>query len=162
MNDPVTYEVFCSLSPTWTQPSNKCVYRKYGGQCCCCSGAQSCLLFATPRTAARQASLSFTTSQSLLKLMSIQSMIHPTISSSVVPFSSCLQSFPASGSFPVSQLFASGGQSIGVSASTSGLTMNIWYWSPLKWTDWISLQSKVHWPPAWSCTDHVTNHELIT
>ena len=67
---------------------------------------------------------------------------HPTISSSVVPFSSCPQSFPASGSFPVSQLFASGGQSIGVSASTSVLPMNTQDWSPLGWTSWISLKSK--------------------
>ena len=67
---------------------------------------------------------------------------HPTISSSVVPFSSCPQSFPASGSFPVSQLFASGGQSIGVSASTSVLPMCTQDWSPLGWTGWISLQSK--------------------
>ena len=58
---------------------------------------------------------------------------HPTISSSVIPFSSCPQSFPASGSFPVSQFFASGGQSIGVSASASVLTMNIQDWSPLGW-----------------------------
>ena len=67
---------------------------------------------------------------------------HPTISSSVVPFSSCLQSFPASGSFQMSQLFASGGQSTGVSASTSVLPMNTQDWSPLEWTGWISLQSK--------------------
>ena len=67
---------------------------------------------------------------------------HPTISSSVVPFSSCPQSFPASGSFPVSQLFASGGQTIGVSASASVLPMNIQDWSPLGWTGWISWQSK--------------------
>ena len=67
---------------------------------------------------------------------------HPTISSSVVPFSYCLQSFPESGSFPVSQFFASGGQSIGVSASASVLPMNIQDWFPLRWTDWISLQSK--------------------
>ena len=66
---------------------------------------------------------------------------HPTISSSVVPFSSCPQSFPASGSFPMSQLFAPGGQSIGVSASTSVLPMNTQDW-PLGWTGWISLQSK--------------------
>ena len=65
---------------------------------------------------------------------------HPTISSSVIPFSSCPQSFPASGSFPMSQLFASGGQSIGVSASTSVLPMNTQDWSPLEWTGWISLQ----------------------
>ena len=67
---------------------------------------------------------------------------HPTISSSVVPFSSPLQSFPASGSFQMSQLFTSGGQGIGVSAWTSLLPMNIQVWSPLKWTGWISLQSK--------------------
>ena len=67
---------------------------------------------------------------------------HPTISSSVIPFSSCLQSFPASGSFPRSQFFASGGQSIGVSASTSVLPMNIQDWFPFGWTGWISLQSK--------------------
>ena len=67
---------------------------------------------------------------------------HPTISSSFVPFSSCLQSFPASGSFQMSQFFASGGQSVGVSASTSVLPMNIQDWFPLGWTGWISLQSK--------------------
>ena len=67
---------------------------------------------------------------------------HPTISSSVIPFSSCLQSFPATGSFPMSQLFASGGQGIRVSASTSVLPMNIQGWLPLGWTGWISLQSK--------------------
>ena len=67
---------------------------------------------------------------------------HPTISSSVVPFSSCPQSFPASGSFQMSQLFASGGQSIGVSASTSVFPMNTQDWSSLGWTGWISLQSK--------------------
>ena len=67
---------------------------------------------------------------------------HPTISSPVIPFSSCHQPFPASRSFPTSQLFASGGQSIGVSASTSVLPMNIQGWFPLGWTGWISLQSK--------------------
>ena len=68
---------------------------------------------------------------------------HLTISSSsVVPFSSHLQSFPASGSFQVSQLFTSDGQSVGVSASTSVLPMNSQDWSPLGWTGWISLQSK--------------------
>ena len=66
---------------------------------------------------------------------------HPTISPSVVPFSSYL-SFPASGSFPMSQFFASGGQSIGVSALASILPMNIQDWFPLEWTGWISLQSK--------------------
>ena len=67
---------------------------------------------------------------------------HPTISFSTVPFSSCPQSFPASGSFPMSQLFASDGQSTGVSASISVLPMNTQDWSPLGWTGWISLQSK--------------------
>ena len=67
---------------------------------------------------------------------------HPAISSSVIPFSSWPQSFPTSGSFPMSQLFTSGGQSIGVSASTSVLPMNTQDWSPLGWTGWISLQSK--------------------
>ena len=67
---------------------------------------------------------------------------HPTILSSVIPFSSCPQSFPASGSFQKSQLFASGGQSIGVSALASVLPMNTQDWSPLGWTGWISLQSK--------------------
>ena len=67
---------------------------------------------------------------------------HMTISSSVIPFSSCPQSFPASESFQMSQLFTSGGQSIGVSASTSVLPMNTQAWSPLGWTGWVSLQSK--------------------
>ena len=67
---------------------------------------------------------------------------HPAISSSVAPFSSCPQSLPASGSFPMSQLFTWGGQSIGVSASTSILPMNTQDWAPLGWTGWISLQSK--------------------
>ena len=67
---------------------------------------------------------------------------HPAISSSVIPFSSCPQSLPASGSFPVSQLFTWGGQRIGVSASASVLPVNTQGWSPLGWTGWISLQSK--------------------
>ena len=67
---------------------------------------------------------------------------HPNISSSAVPFSSCPQSFPASGSFPMSRLFTSGGQSIGVSASASVLPMNIQDWFPLGQTSWISFQSK--------------------
>ena len=103
----------------------------------------SCVwLFATPGTTAHQASLSITNCWSLPKPMSIDQWCHPTISSSVVPISSRLQSFPASGSFPMSQLFASGGQSIEVSASTSVLPMNTQDWSPLGWTGWISLQSK--------------------
>ena len=95
-------------------------------------------LFATPQTAVCQTSLFMTNSWSLLRLMSLSHRCHPTISSSVIPFSSRLQSFPASRSFPMSQFFASGGQSIGVSASTSILPD----WFPLGWTGWISLQSK--------------------
>ena len=95
----------------------------------------------TPWTVAHQASLSFTISQTLLRLTSTG--CHPTISSFVVLFSSCLQSFPASGSFLLSQLFfVSGGQSIGVSASVSVPPVNTQDWSPLGWIGWISLQSK--------------------
>ena len=89
-----------------------------------------------------QASLSITNSQSPPKPMSIELVMPSNHLFSVVPFSSCPQSFPASGSFQMSQLFASGGQSIGVSASTSVLPMNTQDWSPLGWTGWISLQSK--------------------
>ena len=99
-------------------------------------------LFATPWIAARQASLSITNSRSSLKLMSIESVMHPAISSSVIPFSSCPQSLPASESFPMSQLFTWGGQSIGVSALASVLPKNTQDWAPLEWTGWISLQSK--------------------
>ena len=99
-------------------------------------------LFATPWTAARQASLSITNSWSYSNSCQLGQRCHPTISSSVIPFSSHLQSFPESGSPLMSQLFASGGQSIGVSASASVLPMNIQDWSPLGWTGWISLQSK--------------------
>ena len=106
---------------------------------------------------------------------------HPAISSSVVPFSSCPQSLPASVSFPVSQLFTWGGQSIGVSALASVLPMNTQDWSPLGWIDWISLQSKgfsrvfptpqfksinslvfslLHSPTLTSIHDHRKNHSL--
>jgi len=106
---------------------------------------------------------------------------HPAISSSVVPFSSCSQSLPASGSFPMSQLFAWGGQSIGVSALTSFLPKNTQDWSPLEWIGWISLQSKglsrvfskpqfksinsstlnyLHSPTLTSIHDHWKNHSL--
>ena len=96
----------------------------------------------TPWIAAHQASLSITNFRSSLNSCPLSRWCHPTTLSSVVPFSSRLQSFPASGSFVKSQFFASGGQSIGVSASTSVLPMNIQDWSPLGWTGWISLQSK--------------------
>ena len=99
-------------------------------------------LFATPWTTTHQASLSITSSQSSPKLMSIKSVMHPAISSSGVPFSSCPQFLPESGSFPMSQLFAWGGQSTGVSALASFLPKKSQGWSPLEWTGWISLQSK--------------------
>ena len=100
---------------------------------------------------------------------------HPTITSSVIPFSSCPQFFPASGSFPMSQLFTSGGQNIGVLASTSVLPMNTQNWSPPGWTGWISLQSKglsrvfsnttvqkhqCYSPTLTSMHDHRKNHSL--
>ena len=89
-----------------------------------------------PSTAAHQASLSLTISQSSLSSCPLSWWWHPTISSSVVPFSSCPQSFPASESFPMSWLFTSGGQSIGASASASALPMNIQGWFPLGLTSW--------------------------
>ena len=105
--------------------------------------SQSCVgLFETIWTAARQASLSFTISQSLLKLMSIESVNHPTILSSVTLFYSCPQSFSALGSFPMSQLFTLGGQGIRASALASVPPMNIQDWSPSGWTGLFPLQSK--------------------
>ena len=94
-----------------------------------------------PRTAAHQASLSFTISWSLLKLMSLKSVMPSNHSSSVVPFSSCFQSFPASGSFPMNWLFTSGVPSSGASASASVLPVNIQDWFPVGLTGLISLQS---------------------
>ena len=108
----------------------------------CCSDPQVCPTVCDPWITASQTSLSFIITWSLLKLMSIESVMPSTISSSVVPFSSCRQSFPASGSFPMSWIFTSGSQSIGVSASTSVLPMNIQDWFPLGLTGLISLQSK--------------------
>ena len=84
---------------------------------------------------------------------------HPTISSSVITFSSHFQSFPASGYFPMSQFFASGGQSTGVSASTSVLPMNIQDWFPLGWTGWISLLSKGIWRVFFNTT--VQKHQFF-
>ena len=99
-------------------------------------------LFVIPRTAAHQASLSITKSQSLLKLCPLSWWCHPSISFSVGPFFSCLQSFQASGSFQMCRFFISGGQSIGVSASASVLPLNIQDWFILGWTGWISFLSK--------------------
>ena len=98
--------------------------------------------FVTPWTAACQAFLSVTNSWCLLKLMSIQSVMPSNHLILCRPFSSCLQSFPASESFLMSYFFESGGQSIGVSASASVLLKNIQDWSPLEWTGWISLLPK--------------------
>ena len=99
-------------------------------------------LFATPWMAPCQASLLITNSRSSPNSYASSQWCHPAISSSVVPFSSCPQSLPASESFPMSQLFAWGVQSIGVSALASFLPKNTQGWSPLEWTGWISLQSK--------------------
>ena len=86
---------------------------------------------------------------------------HPAISYSVVPFSSCLQSLPATESFPMSQLFAWGGQSIGVSALASFLSKNTQDWSPLEWTGWISLQSKGLSRVFSNTTIHCNEHHFI-
>ena len=99
-------------------------------------------LFAIPWIAALQASLPIANSRVHPNPCPLSWWGHPTISSSVTPFSFCPQSLPASGSFQMSQLFASGGQSIGVAASTSVLPMNTQDWSPLGWTGSTSLQSK--------------------
>ena len=135
----------CDLKKT-----NTCQRYYRSAQSLCCIQ-----LFATPWTAALQGSMSITNSCSLLRFMPLTWWCHPTISSSVVSFSSCLQSFPALGSFPTSRFLASGGQSIGVSALASVLPMNIQDWFPLGLTGWISMQSKwfstvffnstVHW-----------------
>ena len=98
-------------------------------------------LFVTPWPATHQASLSSPTPEACANPCPLSRWCHPTIWSSVIPFSH-LQSFPASGSFPVSQFFTSGGQSIGASASVSVLPMSIQDWFPLGLTGWISLQSK--------------------
>ena len=97
---------------------------------------------ASPWTAAHQASLSIHTSRSLLKSCPLSQWCHPTISSSVSFFSFCLHSFPASGSFPVSPLFASDGLNMRTSAAASVLPMNIQSWFPFRLTGLISLQSK--------------------
>ena len=99
-------------------------------------------LFVTPWTAAHQASLLISTPGTYSNSCPLSRKSHPTISSSVFPFSSHLQSFSESGSFPMSQFFTLGGQSIGVSASASVFPMNIQDWFPLGWTGWTSLQSK--------------------
>ena len=110
-------------------------------RCSCCSAAKSCLTLCDPWCVVFQASLSVTVSQSLLKFMSIESVM---LSNHIIlchPLLFCLRSFPTSGSFPLSWLFTSGGQSIEASASASVLLMNIQGWFPLGLTGLISLQS---------------------
>ena len=96
----------------------------------------------TPWTAALQASLSSPSPGTHSNSCPLSWWCHSTSSSSVIPFSSCLQSFPTSGSFQMSQYFVSGSQSTGVSVLASVLPMNIQDWFPLRWTGWISWQSK--------------------
>ena len=118
-----------------------------------CESLSRVRLFVTPRTAALQASLSFTISWSLLKLMSIE-LVTPS-NHLILSFSSCPQSFPTSGSFPMSWLFVSGGQNIGASASASVLPMNILDWYLLGLTsfriDWFDLLADPKWNslPPW-------------
>ena len=99
-------------------------------------------LFVTPWIAACQASCPSQTTRVQSNSHPTSRWCHPAISSSVVPFSSCPQSLPETESFPMSQLFPWGGQSIAVSALESCLPKNTWGWSPLEWTGWISLQFK--------------------
>ena len=106
------------------------------------SVAQSCTTLCDPMDCSTPASVCVTNSQSLLYSCPLRQRCHPTISSSVVPFSSHLQSFPESGSFAVSQFFASGGQSIGASVSASVLPMNTQGWFPLGLSGLISLRMK--------------------
>ena len=122
--------------------SVRCRGYQYSLNFCCCSVTKSCLTVCNPWTAAHQASLSSTISQTLLKFMLIESGMRPNHLILCCPFSFFLQSFPLSGSFPMCRLFASGGQSIGASASASVLPMYIQDWFPLGWTGCISLQSK--------------------
>ena len=115
----------------WTVLNNHCVYQSLS----------RVWLFVTPWTQHARPPCPSPTPGAYSNSCPLSRWCHPTISSSIVPFS-CLQSFPASGSFQMSQFFASSGRSIGVSASTSVFPMNIQDWFPLGWTSWISLQSK--------------------
>ena len=110
--------------------------------CCCCSAAESCLTLCDPVFCSALGFPVLNTFQSFIKLMSIEAVRPSNHLILCSPFSSYPQSFPASRSFPMSQLFPSGGQSIGVSAPASVLPMNTQDWSPLGRTGWISLQSK--------------------
>ena len=109
---------------------------------CCCSATQLCLTLCDPMYCCTSGIPISPSPGACSNSCPFNQWCHPTSSSSVMPFSSCLQSFPASGSFQMSQLFASGGQSIGVSASASVLPINIQDWFPLGVTGVTSLQSK--------------------
>ena len=121
-------------------------YNKLSCDLCCCSVPKSCLTLCNPMDLmqVQHAKLPCPSPSPVVCPSScpMNQWCHPTISSSVVPFSSCPQSLPASESFPMSQLFTWGGQSIGVSALPSFLPTNTQGWSPLEWTGWISLLSK--------------------
>ena len=109
---------------------------------CCCSVAKSCLNLCDPMDYSMPGFPALLSSRVCSNSWPLSQWCHPTISSSVTPFSSCPLSFPASGSFPMSRLFTSRGQIIGVSASTPVLPINIQNWFPLGWAGWISLLSK--------------------
>ena len=110
---------------------------------CCCSVAQSCPTVFDSMDYSMPGFPVFSLSPEVCSnSCPLNQWYHPPILSSIIPFSSCLQSFPISGSFPVSQFIASGGQRIGVSASGSVTPMNTKVWFPLGWTGWIFLQSK--------------------
>ena len=117
-----------------------CIRRNHALKLICCSVTQSCLTL-RPHEHARLPCPS-PSPRTCSNSCPLRQWFHPTISSSFVPFSSCLQSFPASGSFPMSQLFAPGDQSIGASAWASVLPVNIQGWFPLELTGLISLQSR--------------------
>ena len=126
-----------------TDTFSVCCWNSLVSLLCCCSVTKSCPTLCNPK----DCSTSRLTCPSLSpgacsNSCPLNQWCHPASSSSVTSFSSCLQSFPASGSFPMSWLFASGGQSIGASASALVLPMNIQGWFPLRLTGWISLQSK--------------------
>jgi len=136
---PITFRIFHSL--LWSTQSK--AFRQKPSSSQFSSVTQSCETLCNPYGLEHARPLCpLPTPSVYLNSCPLSQWCHPTISSSVIPFSSHLQSFPESGSFPMNEFFASDSQSIGVSASASVLPMNIWDWFPLGWTGWISLQSK--------------------
>ena len=146
------------LSPGWVDSGAHTCMRSVC-HCCCCSVAQSRLTLCNPMDSSPAGSLSFTVSWNLLKLISIESVVPANYLILCCPLLLCPQSFPASGSYPVNRFFTSGGQSIGVSASTSVLPVNVQGWFPLGLTDLISLLSKGHSRIFCSTTVHDKNIE---